>query len=1363
MTAPQIQVPSFGQYLRQSRGGDKRSGSSLSGLITGEPSYLERLKALAVAGIKATMVLNKALIPGSGVAEILMNRKVQLDVVANELAQQGMDINDPAIREYIQIEALARSMNFSDPTEMAKGAGVLGAAVSGIIAPWITMAVGATGTALRAATGSDLKDAPLETLEEGLALAEPVQKIADQLGMEGVSAAIEKHPILSEFILQGGHDLTALVSARGVRAALGKLAVDFDFDAVSREIVTELAKLPNEPSSALIAAYERTAINQPILRATFQGQLEALVNQRFAQQQAIEIAARTVPDVSRGPGTLPVRVLSPEPHLVDLDVIARQEPHAFGITGRQATGLDADLHLAGPVNAVERQTTVIDQLAVNLTNDTDEALRVANGIINSPPPVQTRFAQAVAERIFETRVREGKEVPLGVAKPKPRAPTKPIELPKGAPEVLGGTESQLALRESRLAARGAREILEAGEKAGEPRIGASVAKMIDDGIDDVITHGNGMTLYGGLIPDITQASARVLWQAGLIGGGYRMSMEESNAWRYTGITLMLLGGAGTIDMMFGKAIARGTRAAVKGLVLNPIKLAKDEDAMFAFARYFAPEYGYAPEFLAIRKQVTRNGAVGEALAEDYAREITKFARVVGEQAKVEARAAGMSRREASQFGRIRQAGIRTELRDLAELEGPGARILTDPADFGLTPELQTAAIDLTQRILDDFYRVGQAEVALGRFADATLNKRAGQYLPRFYMDLERRLFGLTDDGPLPVQRKAAGLRTTKVGVRDDGIPYQVRVEELNEIRDLDYAALRGFSRAWHNVAVEQAYTTLRKLPGRVWQEHDNLALSIRQLKRARKALELNDAPASDIGAVQKRITAAQRRLKEMEKAPPAGMRKLNGEASTGTPSSLGSMTGRYVDAETWRFMQGFENVATPKQAVLSYNGLLQAWKFAMTALNLPTHMGNIGSNFVLAAVNGGLPFWRVDVYKRAITDYLTGRGVIKGTAGQFYRELRSEGIIGRTFINQETRNSLQEFSTLVQTDTRRFLRRMADVEGFTGGVGRTLDEADRYIKAIGSVYQAEEEIFKVAVHMYQRQQGKTVEEAAKIANEALVDYSARSGFINLVNRAPFGIPFFTFPAKAGPALAKNMLKHPERVPMSIAPFIGLDLISRHLVGIPEVQPYNTEKKGAFDIRYSQLPIVTEEGKMVFMNTGRFTPYGPFVTGGLAETVLPKWWPQALTPSNPLMSLAVLYFARNPLTGEPIIHDLQTGPEKAWAVAGEAAKVAVPSMFSRNLTRAIRTFDKEAMDEFFLELGGVFGLRPTLVEQTGEKEKRAAYATIMEAAQAAKREVGRLRRNARTPADTARANARALEFSNRLMRMIIEERAKLPQE
>jgi hypothetical protein len=1344
MTAPQI--PSFGQYLKQTRGEP-------------DPSYLTRIKELFVAGVKASMVLNKAMTPG-GAAELVRDRQIQLDVVANELVAQGANTNDllfdPDIREYIKIEALSRAMNFNDPVEMAKGAGMLGAGVSALVLPAVTLGVAGVGSALRAATGSKIKDAPLETLEQGLALAEPVKEIAERLGMEGIAEAIDKHPIIAEFVLQGGHDLTALLSMRGVKGAIGKLAVDFDFDAVSREVAQSLAELPSQPSSALIAAVERAAVNQPILRQTVQNQLEALLNQRLTHQQAIEIAARAVPETPPTAGGLQPSALVPEPGLIDLDVIARQEPRAFGITGRQATGLDADVPLAGPVNAAERQTTVIDQLAANLQNETSEALRIADGLISSPPPVQTRFAQDVGERVFQTRLREGKEVPLGAPKPKPKPVAKPVELPEGAPEILGGTESQLALRESRLAARGAREILEAGEKAGEPRIGVSVAKMIDDEVDDVVVHGNALNLYGGIIPDITQASARVLFQAGFIGGGYRLSLSENDYIRWTGVGAMLLG-AGSLA---GPVLAKAGKVAAKHALLNPIRALKDEDAMFAFARWFAPEYGYAPEFLAIKRQVTRNGARGEALAEDYAREVTQFAKIVGQQARTEARAAGFTASEARRFGKLRQVGVRQELRDLAELEGPGARILTDPADFNLTPELQEQAVSLVERVLNDFYEVGLREVSLGRFADATLNKRAGQYLPRFYMDLERRLFGITEQGPLPVQRRAGGLRTTKVGQRDDGIPYQVRVEELGEIRDLDYAALRGFSRAWHNVAVEEAYTMLRKLPGRVWREHDNLALSIRQMKRARKALELNDAPASDIGAVQKRIKAAQQRLKDMEKTAPLGMRKLSGEASTGTPGSLGSMTGRYVDNETWRFMQGFENVATPKQAALSYNGLLQAWKFAMTALNLPTHMGNIGSNFVLSTIVGGLPWWRVDIYKRAIADYLAGRGVGKGSA-QFYKELRSEGIIGRTFINQETRNSLQEFSTLVQTDTRRFLRRMSDAQGFSAGVSKTTDEADRYIKAIGAVYQAEEEIFKVAVHMHHRNQGKSVAEAAKIANEALVDYSARSGFINFVNRAPFGIPFFTFPAKAGPALARAIIKHPERVPYAIAPFIGLDLIARHLVGVPEIQPYSTRKKGAFDIRYSQVPIVTEEGKMVFMNTGRYTPFGPFVTGGLAETVLPEWWPQALTPSNPLMSLAVLYFARDPLTGEPIVHDLQTAPEKIKAVAGQASRVAIPSMLSRNLVRALGEFDKEALDEFFLEMAGVAGARPVLVEQTGERERRAAYATVIEAAEAGRREIKAMLRRAKTPADTARANARALEFSNRLMRLIMEERAKLP--
>lgn len=1198
------------------------------------------------------------------------------------------------VRDFVNLSGLPpggpntppEDLGFRDQADVAESVEALGATTAltaGLtLAPVLAGVLVASGTGLRAASGEPLGSAVVSTLESGLALAEPTADVADKVGADGLAALIRRHPIISEFVLQFGHDLSALAAARISRSAtasaLDRLAIDFQLD----DAVVAAVRDMQQPPPGFVAAVEREIINRPVTQTAFVRQLEALFDQKLRVQRTLEGATNreTAQVIGRGGDFAPV----PEPGLIDLESAARLEPHPVNLTGRQAYGLDADVALSREASRVPQgeQPVLLDQLAVNMAREVEALDNVAAAGV---------------------RVRQ----PLNRSRP------------DFENVLVGGTPEQLAARETARVAEGTAQMQ-----------AAQVARLATRALT-----ASGPTLLN----EVGGASAKLLSQLVFLGGGGALSQSENEYIRYTGLGAMIIGGGSLTGPLLARAGKAGLRTTLAG-----VERGFGADAALATARWFVPEHGWGPEFLAIRQQIKENSARGSALAQDYARAARQLAVEAGKIVRAEARTAGFTRRESRVLGREQVGTTLRALSDVAEAEGPGAAVLAGQAEALIPAPLQERAIALMDRMLGDFYEVGQREVAVGRFAQATLDKRAGHYLPRYYLDMERRLFLGDEAAPLPVTRKVTGMRTTAVGVRDDGIPYRVRVEELNEIREADYRALRGFSRAWHNVAVEEGFQQLRAL-GKVWNVYDEAALSVRNLRRAETALELNDAPAADLKAIRQRLRTAQTALRQLDARPPAGFRKL--------PDSegLGSLRGRWVSEETHQFLRDFDKVSSPQRAVVSWNGLMQAWKFTMTALNLPTHVGNIGSNVVLAFMNGGLPWWRVDVYKAAMADFRA--------RGPMYRELRDLGIIGRTFINQETRNALGEFSDIVTRDARRFLRRDYDARsGILNGptAKRALAQTERFIRAFGHVYQAEEEIFKVAVHMHNRRLGRTAREAAQIANEALVDYSARSGFINMMNSTL--IPFFTFPAKVAPVLARSIINHPERLPIALAPFVGLDLISRHLVGIPEIQPYNDKKLGAFDIRYTQIPIVTEDGDMVFMNTGRFTPWGPFVTGSPVETILPRWWPQALQPSNPVIAAASLFLARDPLTGDPIMHELQSPGEKLRAVSGEAATIVAPSMFSRNLPRAIQALDREALDEFFLELGGVVGMRPTLVPQTGERERRRAFGRALEAVELGRRD---LRRDLRMSGDTARVIERARRMNQRLLEMILRETESLP--
>ena len=1269
-------------------------------------------------------------------------------------------------------------MGFNSDAELNAAMGdaltVSAIGISAYIAPFLTTAITATGTGIRMSNGASMGEALADALDEGLAIGPPMAELADRLDQPGIATTIREHPLAAELILNLGHDLSLFGGIKGAQAVATR---QFDPGDLGPAISSAMREMPSTPQSGVYAkALNERLAASAATRRTFVEQLQALQEGRIAHQQALEINDRAAAQVIGEVG--PVRG-SIEPTVDVLSTVAEREarqaaaelgePNAVFLNNRARAGREGrtlpdgreapgDLGLpsttGGGRSLVGRQLDDIDR-QLGLVDPAQEVIP-----FRSPDPrIRNPARLLAAGEPITGRAVAGVDIDVVLQNGGRFAPSgrranffdqvqATLEREVAASEELSRVLAQSSPEARQVMLNAAkREVLELHPTLNKAELAKLAAQET--------RQGSGLILYSGIIPDVTVASKRILVGGGFTGGGAALSTSENEYVKWTGYGLMLLGGGSLAGPTIGRTV---TAATTKGIVpaagrvgsfLNRLQggTLTQADAAAAFARWFYPEFGKTPEFIAVQRQIVRMQARGETLASDYAKEVQSLGAAAAELVRKEAREVGLTRREAGQLATDESTSVRRAVSDLLENEA-GDEVLAAPGFdviARLPEELQDRAINLVSRMADDFNEIGQMQVELGRFAQSTLDARAGTYAPRLYLDSERSLF--LEGGKIS---RGGAKRVDPLRARDDGIPYHVR-QDMGEIRELDYRALRGFASSYHTTAVEQAFRTVREMGDRVvWQEHDNAALAIRGLKRQRTALEMNNAPAADIGAVQSRIRAAERSLRELEQSAPEGMKRLPDS------DALGSMSGRYVNAEAFDFVQGFETVGTPSGAVRAWNASMRVWKEMMTSMNLPTHVGNVGSNIMLSHIVGGVPWWRADHYRAALRDFRT--------RGPMYRELRDEGIIGRNFINSETRQSLVEMSDAVQGGARTYLRDIALSESgnVVGVAGKIIQGAGKVRNGLRNLYGAEEEMFKVAVHSWHRQRGKSIQESAAIANEALVDYSQRSGFINLMNKTV--MPFFTFTAKVARPLARATVEHPERIPLAFAPFVGIDLIARNLVGVPEVQPIaqGGDKKGAFDIRYTQIPVITEEGEAVFMNTGRFTPYGPFITGSPVEMLLPDWWPQALTPSHPLISATSLMFNRDPLSGQPITHTLQTAPEKVTAMGKEALQVVLPSMIGRGLPQIIQEAQSGDVAATAIAAGGVVGARPVLVPQEGIRERAIAAGERREALVQARRELNRSMRQARTAADTAEVQRRALEFSNRMMQFISEQVENLPQ-
>jgi len=96
-----------------------------------------------------------------------------------------------------------------------------------------------------------------------------------------------------------------------------------------------------------------------------------------------------------------------------------------------------------------------------------------------------------------------------------------------------------------------------------------------------------------------------------------------------------------------------------------------------------------------------------------------------------------------------------------------------------------------------------------------------------------------------------------------------------------------------------------------------------------------------------------------------------------------------------------------------------------------------------------------------------------------------------------------------------------------GQFGRTqLQQMQRPIKAIGRLYNAQDQVFKLASFIKQTSKGATAREAAKHVNTWFPNYRDVSRFVRSARVSPYGAPFITFTAEATRIFANAARQHP---------------------------------------------------------------------------------------------------------------------------------------------------------------------------------------------------------------------------------------------
>lgn len=394
----------------------------------------------------------------------------------------------------------------------------------------------------------------------------------------------------------------------------------------------------------------------------------------------------------------------------------------------------------------------------------------------------------------------------------------------------------------------------------------------------------------------------------------------------------------------------------------------------------------------------------------------------------------------------------------------------------------------------------------------------------------------------------------------------------------------------------------------------------------------------------------------------------NLEQVKGDKNVVGVLAGRYLPKHIAKDVNELTKV--PKLIERWYGAYLQAWKASKTIWNPPTHMRNIFGNFMFTDLAGVAVHdpRNLKYYKAAMADLIA--------KGSDYRLLVREGVIGGEYYGNEVKQILVRMEKGDAPD-------LALIK-----LGQLLHEK------LGRLYNAEDQVFKLAAFLKYRSQGMNAKTAAREVNRWFPNYAELHPWTKKVSRSPVGGPFLAFNEQAIRIVGRAMIRHPLKlakwaaIPGAMTAFstyyLGMDEDEKDLVdsrrsSFEPLLPVR-DKDGAvqkLDLRYI-IPMANELQKIIDLGTGK---------SGRIEVPF-------LLQNPPLAGWNDLTYNKNLFTGRQIVDPkdgLKTKIVK-WTNHMLWESAPIPTSFTWGRQRLQRAFSDKSDEHVLTAIAGaLFGV------------------------------------------------------------------------
>ena len=320
------------------------------------------------------------------------------------------------------------------------------------------------------------------------------------------------------------------------------------------------------------------------------------------------------------------------------------------------------------------------------------------------------------------------------------------------------------------------------------------------------------------------------------------------------------------------------------------------------------------------------------------------------------------------------------------------------------------------------------------------------------------------------------------------------------------------------------------------------------------------------------------------------VRVPKGKVNTRSPlTRYGDLTGRHVRKDVWRSIKRYGRpILGESRAARVYTAMLNRWKLWKTVYNPVTHFNNTLSNFEMLYTAGYT--WG---------DFARGwRALHDKEANPFFIEARDHGLYGADWASSlvdTTGRSKQNLDGLLEdmlqqadddvdlVDSVDMMMRLKEWwlssrNAVTDALGawntgleavrakgrpilKGLKSAKRPVDFVAHraqrLYRWEDEVFKTAVFVAQRKRGASIDQAIEHAERYFFDYRDLPDPIKFVREFPIGNPFISYTFKAVPAIAENIVRHPERVAALVAGIEAINYAGLVLDGMEPSEYYAT--------------------------------------------------------------------------------------------------------------------------------------------------------------------------------------------------------------